>query len=164
MTLNIKYKSKIYQVLIDDADAIVLNYHMRLVKQHKNKLRVRILKRENGKIIFDEYLHRFLLDVKDKNIQVDHKDGNPLNNMRSNLRLATNSQNNSYRSIDSRNSSGYKGVYYDKERNKWIAEIKADGKKKFIGRFETKEEAALAYNKMAILLHKEFAILNTVTQ
>ena len=56
--------------------------------------------------------------------EVDHIDGNGLNNRRSNLRLSTHRQNMQNRGVASNNASGLKGVYFDKAHRKWRAEIK----------------------------------------
>jgi endo-alpha-1,4-polygalactosaminidase (GH114 family) len=60
------------------------------------------------------------------------------------------------------NTSGYKGVYLDKVRNKWVASTKINNKKIFIGRYDNIKDAARAYNKVIKTLHGEFAILNIV--
>ena len=100
-------------------------------------------------------LHAFILDPPD-GLEVDHVDRNGLNNRRSNLRLATRSQNLANTKLSRRNSSGVKGVRYDKERNKWRAEISATGIRYFLGRFDTKEEACGARSEAAGRLHGEF--------
>jgi len=58
------------------------------------------------------------------------------------------------------NTSGYKGVCYEKLTNKWRATIGLNNKLKSIGNFDTKEEAAEAYRKASALLHGEFAYKN----
>lgn len=87
---------------------------------------------------------------------VDHIDGNQLNNQRSNLRLCTNSQNLRNQKINSRNTSGYKGVTFRKDRNKFRAIILD----RFIGYYDTAIDAAKAYNQAAIKEFGEFARLN----
>jgi hypothetical protein len=59
-------------------------------------------------------------------------------------------------------TSQHRGVIFDKSRGKWRAEAKKDGKKYFAGRYETEKEAALAYNKKAIELFGDKAVLNNV--
>jgi hypothetical protein len=89
---------------------------------------------------------------------VDHINRNGLDNRRENLRLATNSQNimNSVRK-QKVSKSGYKGVYYKPERNKYKATITVKKKHIHLGYFDTKEEAYEAYCKAADELHGEFA-------
>jgi len=91
---------------------------------------------------------------------IDHINGNGLDNRRCNLRWATASQQQWNRRPSRNNSSGYKGVRFDRERNKWRAEIAAGGKRKFLGRFDTPEDAAKAYDAAARELHGEFAHQN----
>jgi HNH endonuclease/AP2 domain len=92
--------------------------------------------------------------------EVDHIDGNKLNNQRSNLRPVTHQQNifNAGRHRDS--SSQYKGVSYDPIRGKWRAQIMVDGRGIFIGRFPEERFAAYAYDIAAGDLFGEFAHLN----
>lgn len=88
----------------------------------------------------------------------DHIDGNGLNNQRYNLRTATVSQNLMNRGRPANNTSGFKGV--SRQRDKWVAGIKADGVHQRRGGFSTPEQAARAYDAMAVELHGEFARLN----
>ena len=74
----------------------------------------------------------------------DHKDRNPLNNRRNNLRQATEFENARNKSISKRNTSGFTGVCWDKESNKWAAYIKINKKMKRLGRFTDKEDAIRA--------------------
>lgn len=101
-------------------------------------------------------MHRVLISAPD-GMQVDHIDGDGLNNRRSNLRLATHSQNGKNQKTPSNNTSGIKGVKWDKERKKWYASIKIEKKSKFIGRFNRIDEAQQAYREAALELFGEFA-------
>jgi len=87
----------------------------------------------------------------------DHIDGDPANNRWDNLRDATRSQGlmNTRRRSD--NTTGYKGVWLDKRRDQWVANIEANGKKHHLGYFPTPEAAKLARDAAADLLHGEFA-------
>jgi hypothetical protein len=91
--------------------------------------------------------------------EIDHHDGNRTNNRWSNLRLATSSQNKMNGVRRSDNSSGYRGVRFDKRRNHWIAEIMANGMTFYLGSFQTVEDAAAAYAEAAGRLHGKFANL-----
>jgi hypothetical protein len=75
---------------------------------------------------------------------VDHIDGNPQNNNISNLRFATTTENARNTKIKVDNTSGIKGVCFNKATNKWQAQIRFDGKRAHLGYFETIEEAAAA--------------------
>ncbi len=111
-----------------------------------------------------QYLHSVILSRKlgrplVKGEKCDHKNGNTLDNRRSNLRLATHSQNQHNKGLQSNNTSGYKGVTFSKTHKKWRANIQIDNKKKFLGLFDTPEQAHKAYCKAAKELHGEFSRL-----
>jgi hypothetical protein len=89
--------------------------------------------------------------------QVDHINGVKYDNRASNLRLATGSQNRANSSKNKNNKSGYKGVYFQKNHNKWYAVIKINYKKIHIGYFDSPELAHIAYCKRAVELFGEFA-------
>jgi len=91
--------------------------------------------------------------------QIDHIDGEKSNNRFSNLREATNAQNQSNRPVSQNSKSGYKGVYlvkWNRERP-WMAQIKVMGKDTYLGVFKTKELAHAAYCKAAEKHHGDFA-------
>ena len=96
------------------------------------------------------------------NEQIDHINGNKLDNKWNNLRLASRSQNKINSGIMRTNKSGYKGVFWREDISKWKASIGKDQKRIFIGHYNTKEEAAFAYNKSALKLFGDFAYLNEV--
>lgn len=88
---------------------------------------------------------------------VDHVDGNKLNNSRANLRICTSSQNGMNRRRSGANTSGYKGVFWNKKDSKWEAQIKMNKVKHFLGYFDDPKEAHAAYCKAATELFGEFA-------
>jgi hypothetical protein len=89
---------------------------------------------------------------------VDHRNGNGLDNRRSNLRKATIAQNNMNRPPQSRNTSGFKGVFWFPKGNKnWRAMVRHEGRLIHLGLFHTREDAAAAYDAAAIDLFGEFA-------
>lgn len=92
--------------------------------------------------------------------EVDHRDGNGLNNTRANLRVATSAQNNSNKGLTVRNRSGFKGVYWSKRDRVWRAQITANGTKYHLGSFNDPAVAAQVYDDVAIELHGEFAVTN----
>lgn len=91
---------------------------------------------------------------------VDHRDTNPSNNKWDNLRDATRPQNGYNRKRYKTNTSGYKGVHWDKRWRKWRATIGVDGHKIFLGYFPSPEEASEAYNRAAVIHHGDFSNLN----
>lgn len=91
---------------------------------------------------------------------VDHINGDGLDNRRGNLRPATDAGNRRNARLRTDNTSGFKGVYWYKSREKWRAKIYVDGQGKCLGYHATPEEAARAYDAAARELHGEFARLN----
>lgn len=105
------------------------------------------------------YMHRLIMNAQN-GLQVDHIDMNGLNNTRENLRICTRAENARNRIENSNSTSGYKGVSFSKQRNKFESKITINGKTIHLGRFSTKEEAAKAYDKKALELFGEFARTN----
>lgn len=101
-------------------------------------------------------MHRVII-CPTREMQVDHIDGDGLNNRRANLRQASHSQNQRNRGLGRKNTSGYKGVSWHTSSGKWWARIWAGGKRETIGSFATPEAAHAAYVEAAIKLHGEFA-------
>jgi hypothetical protein len=92
--------------------------------------------------------------------QVDHISRDTLDNRKSNLRHATKAQNGINRGANKNNTSGFKGVSWNKSKNKWDSQIAISGKHVLIGRFTKPEEAARAYDEAALKYFGEFAYLN----
>lgn len=89
-------------------------------------------------------------------LDVDHRDGNGLNNRRSNLRAATKSQNAHNARLSRRNSSGAKGVYWSNRAQRWIVEIRLHGQRHYVGTFVRLDDASSAYASASARLHGEF--------
>lgn len=110
------------------------------------------------------YLHRvcwFLHHKEWPTGYLDHVNGDKADNRLKNLRLASSSQNSANRILAVNNSTGYKGVVYRKEFNKYLARVGANPRI-IVGYFETAEDAARAYNKAAKELYGDYARLNNV--
>jgi hypothetical protein len=99
-------------------------------------------------------VHQFLLPDG----QVDHRNRDRLDNRRMNLRYATHAQNSANRARLSNNTSGFKGVHA--LGGKWCARAGAGGARKYLGWFDTPEDAARAYDAAMLEAHGEFAVLN----
>jgi len=104
-------------------------------------------------------IHRFILNAP-RELEIDHKNSNTLDNRRKNLRLCTHKQNSASRKKNKNNTTGYKGIFYCRPYKCWDARIGRDKRTIHLGRFDNKIEAARAYNEAAKKLHGEFAKLN----
>jgi len=105
-------------------------------------------------------MHRLIMNAP-KGMVVDHINGNGLDNRKTNIRLATYTQN----SWNSRHGMGqgtsrYKGVIWSKRNNKWEAVISVNGRRKHLGYFIDEKKAARAYDKAAKELRGEYAVFN----
>lgn len=105
-------------------------------------------------------LHRLLLSAVPSQ-SVDHKDGNGLDNRRSNLRFCTQSQNSAN---TKHTGANWRGTYFDSSKNRWKAEIVVAGKRIRLGNFKKPEDAAQAYNFAAAKYFGEFARFNEAEQ
>lgn len=92
---------------------------------------------------------------------LDHINGDTIDNRLSNLRIACKSKNGMNRDRQSNNSSGVKGVHYDKSRGLWVAQIKYAGRRKFIGRYGRLCDASAAYEDASIKYHGEFSNISS---
>lgn len=162
--ITIYIKSKIYGVKginIDAEDFTLVNqYHWSLTKSKKNNTFYVTTQKNNKRFS----LHRLIMNFpKDK--CVDHINHNGLDNRKENLRICTNKENKYNRLKPKNNTSGYKGVCFHKgkKRNKhWVAILAINKQKKYGGYFDNAKEAAIAYNKLALKHHGEFANLNVI--
>ncbi len=151
-------ESKTYgkcEVIVDDEDEQLMQ-SLRWCVSKKNE-KFYVVNRKSGK-----YLHDFLIK-KEKGQRIDHIDGNPLNNKKSNLRACSHKENICNAGKKKNNTTGYKGVYLHKPSGRWFAQLKHNYKTKKLGYYETKEDAARAYNRGALKYYGVFAFLNEVT-
>ena len=104
-------------------------------------------------------LHRLIMG-EPNGLQVDHIDGNGLNNRKKgddgNLRVVTSQQNTHNQRIFKNNTSGFKGVSWYRQGNKWRSYIKINGVKKHLGYYDTPEAAYVAYCDASLRFHGEF--------
>jgi len=106
-------------------------------------------------------MHRVIMDAPE-GMDVDHINGNRLDNRRANLRVCSHAQNRANSKTPVTNKSGYKGVSWCKRDSRWIAFITSNGKSKNLGRFLDIVEAAKAYNRAALSMFGEYARLNEI--
>ena len=142
---------------VDDEDFEYLNQFKWHRQDNKTTYYARRTLWINGKTK-TESLHRFIFNIKDPKIFVDHKDGNGLNCQRENMRICSCLEN--LRNKKTFSKSGFKGVYVGQGRVR--ASIRIGDKTMYLGRFNTEIEAAIAYNEAAIIHHGEFAKLNII--
>lgn len=109
------------------------------------------------------YMHHAIMGVQKKGQEVDHIDGNGLNNQKSNLRFATHAQNGRNQRKSKVNTSGYKGVSWNKKDKKWHSQIKVNKKTIHLGSYAEKEDAYMAYCMACAKHHGEFANLGVIT-
>lgn len=112
----------------------------------------------NGKKV---KIHHLIMGKPNNGLVIDHINRNHLDNRRSNLRMIT-QKLNSVNTVGAKRSSVYKGVSWNKERNKWISVIVSNRKTIHLGRYTDEIEAAKAYNAKALELWGEYAYLNDV--
>lgn len=108
-------------------------------------------------------MHREIMNAP-KGMDVDHINGDRLDNRRSNLRICTHAENRRNTKKPISNKSGYKGVSWCKRDSKWVTFITVNGKSRNLGRYINIIDAAKAYNDAAIKYFGEFAKVNEGVQ
>lgn len=109
------------------------------------------------------YMHNVILEPP-PNKQIDHRNLNPLDNRRRNLRPSTKRENgyNRFAPRFQNKSSRFKGVYYHNQRRRWAAIIVVNGRGRYLGLFSDERDAAMAYNRNAQRHFGKFARLNVL--
>lgn len=108
-----------------------------------------------------KYLHRVVVGAR-AGEEVDHINRNKFDNRRENLRIVSHSTNVYNSGIRKDNSTGFRGVYVDSERGGFIARTYKGGEQYSLGRFDTAEEAAAAYDQKSVELWGDGAYINGV--
>lgn len=107
------------------------------------------------------YAHRVVMGPgRGPYLHVDHADRDPLNNTKANLRFVPASLNYANRGAQRNNTSGFKGVSWSSDKNKWMAQLVVSGRKHFLGYHADKDAAARAYDAKAEELLGDSAYLN----
>lgn len=146
------------EILVDDEYYVDASKYKWYLKKGRHTFYVRREVVLNGKK-HTIWMHRHVMGIANHDIQVDHKDGNGLNNQRSNLRPCTQEQNRYNREVNKNTKSTYKGLSLIRGKY-WIAKVSYKGNRTYLGCYLTPEDAAMAYDKAAKELHGEFAKLN----
>lgn len=150
------FKVRDIEVLIDDEDYYLIENLPWGIANKKGTIYIQHTGKEKT-----VQLARLIMGEPEGKL-VDHINGNTLDNRKCNLRIADKRTNAQNMRANVNTTSKYKGVSYDKFRNKWRANIKVDNKQTYLGRFETEEEAAIAYNEAAEKYFGEYARLNII--
>ncbi len=148
--------TKGYVTIVDDDNYSQLSQYSWCVSTWADKTYAIRRNPENGKLI---RMHRQIMKAT-KGIEIDHINGNTLDNRKQNLRLCKHKQNLANQQLSRANSSGYKGVSWNKQHKKWEAYIKVNQKRIHLGIFTDIKDAANAYNKSAKEHFGTFANLN----
>lgn len=147
-----------YIVLIDNDDIYKLyGYGMGIKLDKSGNVKCVIIVKRNQKT---QSLHRFLLDLTDMKLQVDHINRNPLDNRKANLRICTVTDNSRNKTSHKGSSSPYLGVSCSKISGKYIAAIRGNSKSICLGIFDDEIIAARRYDAAANYYFGEFANLN----
>ena len=144
----------IHEVLVDDEDWPLIQRHRWTLKKIGKTFYVTTTTRDR------KYLHRLIMDCG--SLKVDHVDRNGLNNQRNNLRICT-AASNAWNAEYQNSVAGYRGIWKNTNGVTWGARIRVNGKRIYLGCFETAELAAAAYDEAATKYHGEFAELNNVS-
>ena len=146
---------RLYSGELAQVDAADIDRVEKLTWYKSGKYAVANISKEKG-IWKQVSMHRFITNCGNGS-QVDHIDGDKLNNTRNNLRICTQTENGKNRLLSKSNKSGFKGVSYDKKSGKWYASIKCNKKSINLGYHEMPEVAHQAYVCAAKKLHGNFA-------
>ena len=161
---NVILLSRGYQAVVDAADYTDLSQHnWSAWMSPSGTVYARRNMRRGGKR-GTLYLHQQVLGYAPRGLEIDHINGNSLDNRRCNLRFCTHQQNSCNRLPNRTKLTKYKGVKKHNNCNRYEAKLKTLGKWHYLGLYKTQEEAALAYNEAAKKLFGEFAHLNRIEE
>ena len=151
--------TKGYVAIVDVADLPIVGGYNWSAQEDRNKdgsiRTVYAVRQANGSKV---RLHREITGAT-SDMEVDHIDGNGLNNVRANIRVCSHAENLRNQSIRINNASGFKGIWKH-QKGKWQAKIVKNGKPFHLGTFNSPEEAQAAYANASLLIHGEYGVPN----
>jgi hypothetical protein len=151
MVINIRG----YDVLIDNEDFDrIMEHNWYYTSNNPKRPYFSFSKRINGERHWTS-LHRFILDAP-KGSVVDHISGDTLDNRKSNLRITDWTGNAQNHGIADNNTSGYRGVHFDKRKKRWKAVIYHNEKGILLGHYPSKELASFVYEEAAKVIFGEY--------
>ena len=147
--------------LVDDEDYEMLSRYKWRVRKYSHSdimyayRNFPVAVRKRGSVM----MHRAITNAP-KGMEVDHADGNALNNCRANLRVCTKHENQRNQRPQGGRSSALKGVSWHKRDKAWYANISINDKQTYLGKFLSEREAGMAYDRAAIAAYGEYARTN----
>lgn len=139
---------------LEDYD-IIKNYHW-AEKSDKGYIVTKVWNNNKPSSVF---MHRLIMKENGfdiSNSDIDHINHKTYDNQKSNLRVCNHYQNIVATKTYSNNTSGRKGVSWDKSRNKWTVSITVNKKTHYIGRYDNFEDAVKAREEAEKIYHKEY--------
>jgi hypothetical protein len=148
------------KAIVDDEDYdYLLDYNWRCVKNGRTYYAL-FSRRIKGKFL-NFWMHRMIMDAKERKDEVNHINHNGLDNRKENLRITTHNKVVVHSRVSNNKPTKHKGISYHKPTNKWRARIHINGKTIYLGYYIDETEAAKAYEKKAIELFGEYAHITT---
>ena len=149
-----------HNAIVDIEDLPRLSRSRWFYQKHKNIYYAMSNKTSDGRK--KVYMHQEVMGTPPAGKEIDHINGNGLDNRKENLRFCSHRENcQASRKRQQNASSMYKGIYWDKKEKKWRARIcRLDGTRKHLGLFESELDAARAYDEAATEAFGKFATLN----
>ena len=159
MTVEIPLSMGLVALIDDEDEDNVRRHKWHAVCTPTNRTCYAVANIHDGVTFRTVQMHRFIMSPPD-DMQVDHINGEGLDNRRGNMRNVTRAQNQWNRKPPPGSTSCYKGVSWRTRSGKWIARIARDGQEIRIGAYDDEETAARAYDAKAVELFGEYARLN----
>jgi len=153
-------RGKVAKVSPEDYDELS-KFKWHATTAHNGNYAARCVRKSDTKRAVNVYMHRQILKACDSNeFEVDHINGDPLDNRRENLRLVEHHQNAKNQTCQDNVSSKFKGVYWSTNDNSWVVQIKENGRYRTIHGIQSEDIAGMIYDLLALDRFKEYARFN----